>query len=363
MSETDYRRYDYNFHGLLRARIQVSMHERGLTKLEDYYDAYRISDLGCEPDVTLKIGAFKPARPIGSVSFDRKTVVGEGYLQYHDSDGTSSWIVEITENGTGKVIIRFFHKGGGIDRILAPNMFPIAFSMRPMVETRLSFLGWGATHGLGLKSASGEGILLVAPGGFGKTTIAMRAMLEGGYRYLGDERVLVGDKRMKSLFTQIGLFRWKMRNLGQEWIQGPARYPSFLKMIWQLRSPSMHADTDFIGEYGAESATLDRVVILKRGNTTSARLEEISLDEAVSSIVWNSYAELISGYVYMTSKSKPSMLKPLASSEMVGEESLLGGHLRRLENILLHSFPSRCHALIVPNSDNDWRRILSALTN
>jgi len=354
--------HSYDFHKILTAGIVLPPGSRRLTDLENYFRSYEVKNLITEPEVIFEIGDYEPSPPSDSASFDRMVIVGKGYVSYRDTDGTTSWVLEASESSGGGIRARFCQKGGGFDRLLARNLFAVAFGFRPLLEVCMSNRNWASLHGLGLRTSSDQGLLLVAPGGFGKTTIAMKAILDSGWRYLGDERVLVGQKSLRSMLVQTGLFEWKIRNLGQEWISGAKKYPAFVRMMLQARRSNCAEGQTATKSHSSENAPLSNVVILSHSNLQSPKIEEISAEEAVASAVWNTYGEFLRTYVYMIpSKSKPSLFRPIAASAMINEKSLFGGHLERLERICMDSFPSSCFRLTLPKSELDASRILKLL--
>ncbi len=224
------REINYNLHDLLKFKIQTKSKLNLLRDINFFFSYFECKEVQ-DPDIILKIGKFTPSNQDCTL-VDHKYWIKDNYFYCKDQEGKAKWEVEIFGFASGRATINFNGHVSGIEQILIPDYLAQNIILRPLIELKLFEKGYISIHGLGLEK-DGDAYIFAARGGAHKTRIAMDLMRNGGYRLIGDDRMIVGKEYVFSYPLFFNLVRFRAENMDDEHI---STISDKLKMIGYLNS-------------------------------------------------------------------------------------------------------------------------------
>jgi hypothetical protein len=189
----------YNLHNLIKIRIS------GLSR-------FALKDLNCKwhhfevpsqvnSDIVVEIAPFEP-------NLEGATVIDQNYfcfpnkIYFTDSDKGLEWQTEISGIEEGPVQIRFWASPKNRMKLpwaFFPEMVLHLYVLQPLIEKILLSRGALLLHAGGV-TKDGRATLFIGRGQTYKTTLTLR-MLKQGFELLGDDFVLIKDKKVLSFPT------------------------------------------------------------------------------------------------------------------------------------------------------------------
>jgi hypothetical protein len=160
---------------------------------------------------------------------------------------------------------------------------------------RLVFHWWGRTVGLVLAHAGavgvgGEGVLIVGPGGGGKSSVAL-ACVESGFEYAGDDYCFVAASPRPAAFGVYGT--------GKVPAEDVTRYPNAARAVATRAHDSDEKQLLFVSralpERMAASLALRAVVVPTRSSSPAPTIEPIPPSVALRALVPSTIAQLPGG--------------------------------------------------------------------
>lgn len=216
----------YSIHDLLTLRI-ANPSRHLIPDLNGRY-SYFETPQGGTPDIDVEIGDFSP-RLTDCLSLDHKYFVRENFLFMEDSDKKLTWKVQIEGFEEERIKIAYYAAPRVYSRfpwMLFPDLILHLYVLQPLVETLLLKKGWMVLHAGGV-DRRGNALLIAGRGGSHKTNFVVELM-KRGYRYVGDDMVLVGGSTVRSFPLSIGMFDFIYRNLGSDELGSVDRLRLFL---------------------------------------------------------------------------------------------------------------------------------------
>jgi hypothetical protein len=218
---------NFNFHNLLRVRFEWRKC-RALLKSLDLSLSYFLVDELKNPDITVRVGPFKPAVSDCRV-YERKFFVKEGFFYGEGGNWRANWAVQIEGLEKDEIFVNINAKTRSFRGILAPNML-VNLIVIPLLELKFLEKNYVLLHA-GAVSKNRKGLLIVGRGGSAKTSIVMDLVRKHGYEYMGDDRVLVG-KNLLSFPTHVEIFYCMLKNARSEHLSLHEK----IKLIFCLRN-------------------------------------------------------------------------------------------------------------------------------
>ncbi len=278
----------FDIHSLVKFRIcSARKHVSTFRDIDMFFSYFECDNLS-NPDIVLNIGKFEPSNK-GTFVVDNKYFVKENYFYCRDRDKRAQWEVEILGFERGCATINFHGRIAGIEECLIPDYLAQNLVLRPLIELRLLDKGYVVVHGLGLE-AEGRAHVLAARGGAHKTRIAMDAARAGGFRILGDDRVIFGSNRQVlsyPLFPSLVTFR--VDRLTDEYISSVGAKTRLLLSMLASRTAKQ------AGGYFSDRGKIENVFLASRSTTpTTATPILIESNEAAKRLVRSSQMEMLS---------------------------------------------------------------------
>jgi len=204
------RERNYNIHNLVKFKIRgrLDLLSRLLTNFDLQYKSFESPEID-KPDFTILLGDFSPSNDDCYILDDR-FYIKENYLFCEDSYKIAKWKLEISgfEGGDARVRIDA--------NLFAWELIP-GFVIDPLIILKLNEKGYSIVHG-SCVSKDGKAYLFTAQGGGGKTSTALYAV-ERGFKFLGDNFIILYGGYVLSLLYPLNLFRFNLtplvrRNMG-----------------------------------------------------------------------------------------------------------------------------------------------------
>jgi len=287
---------NYNIHDILKFQIVREKKKDFMKDLNLPFSFFKTKEEIDDPDIILNIGKFTPLNNNCYV-VDHKYHIKENYIYCKDSGGRAKWEVEIFGFEDGATIINYNGRVLGSEA-LSPDRVPQSSILQPLIEYKLCKNGYFLIHSAGISNNNKGYILAGRPGAF-KSTFMMDFVRRAGFRWLGDDRVIIHKDKVLSFPISPMTVDFKCKYLPTEEFRG------FLDKICFVRYLHHNIDCGNCDASIAESSTLDALLFIARTNREAIKKRNVCLEEAVDKLVANNRAEmmLVHFYKYMLAYS------------------------------------------------------------
>jgi len=234
---------NYNIHGVLGLRVslvQGSLVSR-LGSLR--YASFRGPFPTGVRSLTFKCGPFE--RDAGGCwVIDRRYFVRENYFYSEDREGCCSWRIELDglDNDHTTINFHLVNPGRGYRRIYREAFLPGAVLLSA-INRKLFQAGLFLAHA-GAIVRGGKAYVLAGRAGCFKTSLCVDLVRHFGFRWLGDDRVLLAQQGDVWSFPNFGaVFDYMVDHLADETQWGLGARLRFLVNWWRRRgddAPSRH---------------------------------------------------------------------------------------------------------------------------
>jgi hypothetical protein len=193
---------DYNIHGI---GLKINEHGKFSFKPIDMEFSHFSSNTKPKTNLIVNIGDFK-SKNKNCFLVDNKYFVKDNYFFVDDEN----WKVEITGLEKNSTKVNFFGK-----KFLNMKYASLAVTdhiILPILQKKLAEKGYFFTHAAGV-TKNNKGVLIVGHSHSFKTTITM-CMIRKGYEFLGDDFILLKDKKIYSFprFPSVFFYRTKFKS-------------------------------------------------------------------------------------------------------------------------------------------------------
>lgn len=191
---------NYNIHNLVRMQVNGDFK---LKPLDMEFEYFR-TDESFTPDIIVNVGKFKPDNEKNCFLIDNEYYVKENYLYHKGKD----WEVEIEGFERGTTTVNFCRHL--LTNMNSPSIPLTDHILLPIIQRKLLEKGYFLTHCAGVGNT-----LLVGSAYSFKTTIAME-LVSKGYDFLGDDYVIIKDKKMLPFPRFPSVFYYRLLNKPDE---------------------------------------------------------------------------------------------------------------------------------------------------
>jgi len=263
----------YNFHNLVRMTVVIKNYNRFLSRtLEDEFVHYRTNDKIKDPDILVVIGSFK-VDALNCTVFDGRYYVKKDYIFREHVYKIAKWKVAIKGFTEEKTTLH-----------LEPNapawwVFP-GGTIHAMLAYKFIKKGHIMLHASAV-SDSEKSYIFTGRSGTGKT-ITVFSLIAKGYRYLGDDTVMMGRENTLSFIKPLNIrFTYDVQKLLGVRFSGAEKVFIFTKKILRILSggyinlfTKINAQNFFPDKLGKKSIT-GKIFFMKEGPTlTLARAND-----------------------------------------------------------------------------------------
>lgn len=272
----------YNIHNLLK----VAVMRKGRVGLVDFSDlklSYFQTRSDDEPDVVVYLGPFEP-RLRGTSVIDGKYYVGDDYIYCSEREGQTRWRVAISGWQSGPMALEL--ETAPVPWAPLARVYDLYWLLLTrIIEYRLLSKGYVLLHAAGLEREGGATVL-AGRGGSYKTTLAMRAVRDRGWRFMGDDRVILGPEAVYAFPTSLPVFQYMTRHLAHEDAWTPF---DKLRFLLELRSQRLSKVVQF---EICDRSPLRSLCLLSNGShLREETLQVMGLDDTVALLLANNRLE------------------------------------------------------------------------
>ncbi len=281
---------NYNIHDILK--FQIVREKRGdfLKDLNLPFSFFETEEEIDNPDIILNIGEFTPSNN-NCYIVDHKYYIKENYLYCKDSGGTANWEVEISGLDEDKTVVNYKGKVKGRE-ILFPDRIPQFNILKPLIEYRLYKRGYFLIHAAGISNNDKGYVLAGRPGAF-KSTITMDFVRKAGFKYLGDDNVIIdGDKIFSFPINPISI-QFKIEYLKTE------EFQRIIDRIHLIRYLYKNNNYKICSELIVKSSQLEALFFAARtNNSIIIEKRDVNLGNSIDKLIENNKAEMMLEYFY-----------------------------------------------------------------
>ncbi len=302
---------DYNIHDLVYIRINSRTRNQILEDIQNPFRYFKSPKLP-QHDIVLNIGDFIPDRGNCDV-INHKIYLRENYLFCEEKIKNIRYRCEIIGLEQGKLTLNVWVQPKTVKQKLFPNLVAQNVFLRPLIDYVLLKKGVISVHAAAF-SKHDNAVVFAGRGGAHKTTIAMDMIRREGYRFLGDDRVLLDDTgRVYAFPTFVDLFTFRLRKMALENFRklDKLRYFYYRKSLendWsyianQAKVKAVFSIVKHTGSAVAEKRIAREDIIKKL--ILSQRLENMS-SPGVLNIDAGRFYEYLVSYAYRFPESTPA---------------------------------------------------------
>lgn len=315
------KKKSYNLHNILKFQIirDDSYGWRDGVNLKfSYFEVDNVED----PDIILIIGKFS-ASSEACYSVDHKCLIKENYLYCKESEGVAEWELQISGLEDGPTILHYNGKIKGISSLLNPDFLAQNFLLK-LIEYKLYRKGYLLTHAGGF-SKGDKGYILPGRGGSFKTTLCMDLIRKKGCKFLGDDRVIIGNGSAYSFPMSLPVFSYMLQYLDHENAWKLSHKLDILKRLW---SNSLSFDADICERKPVKFVGF---FFITRTDLSGFTTQQISLDDTRKKLIQNNRLEDFIDISFLQITSGPFSRYLLAYS-YVFPDSAVAKFLDRRDN-------------------------------
>lgn len=265
---------NFNIHNILKINFIWYKKYRSILKgLDLKLDYFSVNDVK-NPDITVEIGPFSPDLKDCRV-YERKFFVKENFVYANGGSWRRKWAVQISGLDEDKLIVKLNAEARNLRGFIVPNMI-IDNLILPLLELKFPEKGYMLIHS-GAVSKNENGYLLVGRGGSAKTSIVMDLIRKYDYKYVGDDRVLIGlDKSLMSFPTYLQIFEFLLKRSKTE-VMSLFTKLRLISYLLNKKSPRIAV---------ADRSNLSGVILLMPSNNPYA-VKRLSEEKSVGRIMLN----------------------------------------------------------------------------
>ena len=300
----------YNIHDLIK--FQIRKEKKGLFwNLNPEYEYFRVERVD-DPNIIVNVGKFKPSLN-GAYLVDGRYFVKENYI----FRGGELYDVEITGLEMEEpFVVNIFPKPRGI-RKLWPILAVQDIFLRPLVEIKAVNMRYLILHAAGISDGD-YGYIFAGRGGSGKTTLIMN-LISQGYKYLGEERIIIKDNIAYSYPLNLKLIDFWIKNMKDE-----TSFP-FMYRLRALLSIISNKKTSINIENTVK--TKNFFIIAKKRGLKKLSCRRVNMEKLSKMLVYNNMIDMMYGYMpFITGVTKFDFTTLLQSYLYIYPNSKIGKH-------------------------------------
>ncbi len=202
-----------NIHNFLTVQINQPSRREYIKDIDQplsYFETQVIEN----PDIILNIGDFEPHNDSCSV-VDHKCYIKSDYIYSSDHIGKVPFKVEIKGLESSPTTINLHIKTRTLRQLILPSELIQKIFLMPIIDFKLLQRRVLPVHAAGVVGNRGAMVLLGRGGTF-KTSVAMDLIRKKGYKFLGDDHILISDSKVYCYPSHHKFFDFRMSKLKTE---------------------------------------------------------------------------------------------------------------------------------------------------
>ena len=213
MTTKNYENINYNIHDILTFQIKRKRNWEYAKDINSPYSYFETENT-INPDIILNIGNFVP-KNTNCYLVDYKWFIKDNYIYCSENIGKIKVDIEIIGLETTPTFINVSSNTKLVKQILLPSVLAQYVALRPMIDFKLLCHGYILIHAMAVANERGSSVFLGRGGSF-KTTLAMDYTRKLGYKFLGDDRIIVNKKNVFSYPMHFRLFDYRINHMKTE---------------------------------------------------------------------------------------------------------------------------------------------------
>jgi len=269
-----------NIHDFLTVQINQPYHREFVKDINQPFSYFETQGI-TKPDIILNIGNFEPQKESCSV-VDHKCHIKEGYIYCSDRLQKIPFKVEIKGLESFPTIINAYVKNKKLRQYILPSALVQNIFLRPIIDFKLLQKGILSVHAAAVSNSHGA-VVLLGRGGTFKTTLEMDLIRKKGYKFLGDDRILLFKGKAYCYPLHHKLFEFRASGMKTE---DYGRFDKIRYLIYQKKNPRA---SDFI----VQSANLFKILCMVKFEGTQLRTRRFDREILIKKTVKSQMLENI----------------------------------------------------------------------
>jgi hypothetical protein len=307
----------YNIHDLVRIKV-IGGNRFDRTKDMKFY-SFKEDNID-DPDIVLRMGKFKPS------NHGCQTVEGmgikENYIYYKKSSGTVRWEMEIFGFDEGKTEVNFHGYALNLESFLLPSRLAQDILI-PLIELKLAEKKFIFLHGGAISQNQKQTYIFCGRQGAFKTTLILNFVRQG-FGFLGDDRVIFGDKRVLCCPISPFIFQFMLDHLPTEELNLWSKFRIAVSLIKSTRSYNLPVTL---------SSEPRALVFIDKVDTQSVRVSKLTVNQALYKLEANNKLEMNQP----GPTPSASFFHYMAAYSFVFPNSRMAGYWQRFRDIVARS--------------------------
>ncbi len=311
----------YNIHGVLSICVNNPALRDYIPGISHPFYFFRVTNLK-SPDIVFNIGPFKPQKEQCDV-IDHRYYVKKSYLYCSEFFDNVKSECEITGIDSDITVVNINIQGKSIRHKMMPGLIAQNVFLRPLVDYKLLQKGFLSIHAAGVANGS-NAYIFSGRGGTHKTTLVMDLIRKHGYRFVGEDRLIIDkDKRVYAYPIHNKIFEYRLTHMETE------NYKRFDKIKFLLYQNSNNGTKDYI----QNKSSLKILCSIVKYNGQRVKCERISKDELIKKVIKSQQLENMTSPVIMK-VSSGRMYDYLTAYAFKYPESNIGLYWENYEKLL-----------------------------
>ena len=277
------------------------------------------------PDIVMNIGDFEPQ--LGKCTLvDHKYHIRDGYLFCAESIQRIPFTVEINNLESFPTIVNVHIKTRKLKQYISPSALAQNIFLRPIIDFKLLQRGVVSVHAAGVVGDRGA-VVLLGRGGTYKTTVEMDLIRKKGYRFLGDDRILISQGQVFCYPIHYRVFEFRTQKMATEDYR---RFDKLRYLIYQGRRQK-------ISDVIAESSPLVRTLCMVKHTGQHFMARQLEGEDLIRKTVKSQMLEYIKSPVLM-GISEGKLYELISAYSFIFPKSLVASYWTSYYNSLRAAF-------------------------
>jgi len=202
-----------NIHNFLKVQINQAQEHEFIKDINHPFSYFEV-ELVEHPDIILNVGDFEPQNSGCSV-VDHKCHIKKDYIYSSEKIDKIPMRIEINGLDSSPTVINVHMGKRRFRQHLFPSLLAQNIILRPIIDFKLLQQRVLSIHAAGAAGPHGA-LILPGRGGAFKTTVMMDLIRELGYKFLGDDRIIIFRSTAYSYPIHQKLFYFRVSEMKSE---------------------------------------------------------------------------------------------------------------------------------------------------
>ncbi len=275
---------NYNIHDIVKFKINSPKKFKLIKDFNPEFAYFKVDEIDNE-DIQINIGDFSASKDDCYV-IDDKYYVKDNYFYCKDYQGKVNWQVEIKDFEKEKTIVNFNPNTPSIKGLIID--IPLqTFLIEPLINYKLSKKGHFLIHS-GAISKDDTAYLLAGRGGAFKTTLTMDFIRNAGFKYLGDDKVIIHKNKVLCYPASLISFNFRLKHLPTEKLK---KVSDRIKLFKYYLDKNNYIDD--LTEHVLNKATIKKVFFMVKKKRGDLKFKQnLDFENCINRLMINNIMEM-----------------------------------------------------------------------